>query len=715
MLREFCDRMSFVLDGGVFSLLEERLEVEPGRALVLQETGRSLAVVTAVRFAPPALSFPEGLLALEKTFSREGPSPSSSGAWVTEPSPEVAELFGGEWKEVARLAGGRWRYYLLTTLPLSLELRSDLGAFARLVGLWQDHQKVSPLENRLSRLSYTLLAARSAIASIFEPMPVEYFSAFLGDVLRESVFARRLAVLEDRGDSWRHLWGEPRYEPTRHGVFRETRILPSPLVVDEEHEGVLGGANLTALHALGIHVVLPLTGGPHRLFALMGWDRAPSEEDMNFLALFVHVASKALEISALHEENQRQLAEVSSKAFALEGIHSSTLHLMRQQCRHDLLDAASDILREMSQTSHLDLVVWKPQAGAYVLHGTPDGEHRAPEEVVHRGILEGCHIPREGLLSGAEVGFFCDAYMPGLREISQRHGLDRLILLGGQDTLYGAVGLAPTVTGKDYGDPMALKTLAGSVVVGLERCQLLERVTDQRDALDRRLLFMRLLRDIAEKVQEINDLDRLCESVESSLRLALGAQPPYLILQGDPNSGRAELLAWASKMEVPRVVTLLSGRPMLLTPLWSGRRCWGTIAVSSLDRVPLHSEEAEELFSLLAPLVAPRLASLMESRAWRRGHFLDVDAMVRQELRLELERLEAQGVDGELIVRPGRGPLNPGQEEMVRMAVVGWEWTWCLIPFGWDEEMREIFPPQEGWKQASERAEDGGVGLPPSP
>ena len=713
MLREFCDRMSFVLDGGVFSLLEERLGMELGRALVLQETGRSLAVVTAARFVPPVFSFSEGSQVLERAFSRENPL-APGGARVVSLSPEEADPFGEGWEEAARLAGDQWCYYLLTSAPLSLELRNDLGAFARLVGLWHDHQKVVPLESRLSRLSYTLMAARNAIASIFEPMPVEYFATFLGDVLREGAFSRRLAVLEDRGKEWRHLWGEPRYEPARQGIFRETRILPSPLMVDEEHEGVLGDANLAALRALGIHVVLPLMGGPHRLFALMGWDRAPSEEDMNFLALFVHVASKALEISALHEENRRQIAEVSTKAFALEGIHSSTLHLMRQQSRHDLLDAASDILKEMSQTSRLELVVWKPQAGAYVLHGVPAGNGRPPEEVVHRGILEGCTLPREGLLSGAEMNFFCETHMPGLKKICQRQGLDRILLMGDQDKFYGVVGLAPAVTGKDYGDPMALKTLAGSVVVGLERCQLLERVTDQRDALDRRLLFMRLLRDIAEKVQEINDLDRLCESVESSLRLALGAQPPYLILRGDSNSGRAELLAWASKMEVPRVVTLLSGRPMLLTPLWSGRRCWGTIAVSSLDRVPLHSEEAEELFSLLAPLVAPRLASLMESRAWRRGPFLDVDAMVRQELRLELERLEAQGVDGELIVRPGRGPLNPGQEEMVRMTVVGWEWTWCLIPFGWDEEMREIFPPQEGWKRASGRAEDGGVGLPPS-
>ena len=711
MLRDFCDRMSFVLDGGVLSLLEERLGREPGSTVVLQEAGRALSVVAAVRFVPASLSFSEGLNALEGLFAPEAPT-SACGAHVAEPSPEVEPLFEGHWREVVRLAGGRWRYYLLCSEPLSPALRGDLGTFARLMGLWQDHQALTPLETRLSRLSYTLMAARSAIASIFEPMPVEYFASFLGDVLRESVFTRRLAVLEDRKTSWRHLWGEPRYEPERQGVFRETRILPSPLAVDEDHAHVLGSANLAALRALGIHVVLPLVGGPHRLFALMGWERAPSEEDMNFLALFVHVASKALEISALHEENQRQLAEVSSKVFAMEGLHASTLHLMRQHTRPSLLEAACDILREMSQTSRLELVIWKPQAGAYVLHGARGGEAPHPEEVLHRGLLEG-DVPREGLLAGDEIGFFCEKYMPELQTLCRNRGLERLLLLGNQSTLYGVVGLAPAVTGGLYGDPMAMKTLAGSVVVGLERCQLLERITEHRDALDRRLLFMRLLRDIAEKVQEIHNLDLLCESVESSLRLALGAQPPYLILQGDQNSGRAELLAQAMKLEVPRVVTLLSGRPMLLTPLWSGRRCWGTIAVSSLEGVSLHSEEAEELFSLLAPLVAPRLASLMESRVWRRGHALDVDAMVRHELRLELERLESGGMEGELIVRPGRAPLNPGQEEMARLVVLGWEWTWCLVPFGWDEEMREIFSPEEGWKRATERAEDGGLGLTP--
>ena len=103
----------------------------------------------------------------------------------------------------------------------------------------------------------------------------------------------------------------------------------------------------------------------------------------------------------------------------------------------------------------------------------------------------------------------------------------------------------------------------------------------------------------------------------------------------------------------------------------------------------------------------------MESRVWRRGHALDVDAMVRHELRLELERLESGGMEGELIVRPGRAPLNPGQEEMARLVVLGWEWTWCLVPFGWDEEMREIFSPEEGWKRATESAEDGGLGLTP--
>ncbi len=709
-LREFCDRMSFVLDGGVLSLLEERLGREPGSAVLLQEVGRSLAVVAAVRFVPASLSFSEGLGALEKLFGRENPV-SACGAQVAEPSPEAAGLLNGEWREVARLAGGQWRYYLLASAPLSPELRGDLGIFSRLMGLWQDHQKVAPLENRLSRLSYTLMAARNAIASIFEPMPVEYFSAFLGDVLRESVFTRRLAVLEDQKHAWRHLWGEPRYEPLRQGVFRETRILPSPLAVDEDHAHVLGAENMTALRSLGIHVVLPLVGGPHRLFALMGWDRAPSEEDLTFLSLFVHVASKALEISALHEENQKQLAEVSSKVFAMEGLHASTLHLMRQHTRSSLLDAACDILKEMSQTSRLELVVWKPQVGAYVLHGARGEDRRSPEEEIHRGILEG-NVPRDGFLSGAEATFFCENYMPELKAVCQRQGLEKLLLLGDQNTFFGVVGLAPAVTGRDYGDPMAMKTLAGAVVVGLERCQLLERVTEHRDALDRRLLFMRLLRDIAEKVQEIHSLDLLCESVESSLRLALGAQPPYLILQGDQNSGRAELLALASKLEIPRVVTLLSGRPMLLTPLWSGRRCWGTIAVSSLEGISLHSEEAEELFSLLAPLVAPRLAALMESRVWRWGHTLDVDAMVRQELRLERERLAQGGMEGTLIVRPGRTPLNPGQGEMARLVVMGWEWTWCLVPFEWDEEMKEIFSPQEGWKLATERAEDGGLGLP---
>ena len=74
MLRDFCDRMSFVLDGGVLSLLEERLGREPGSTVVLQEVGRALSVVAAVRFVPASLSFSEGLNALEGLFAPEAPT-----------------------------------------------------------------------------------------------------------------------------------------------------------------------------------------------------------------------------------------------------------------------------------------------------------------------------------------------------------------------------------------------------------------------------------------------------------------------------------------------------------------------------------------------------------------------------------------------------------------------------------------------------------------
>ena len=85
MLRDFCDRMSFVLDGGVLSLLEERLGREPGSTVVLQEVGRALSVVAAVRFVPASLSFSEGLNALEGLFAPEAPT-SACGAHVAEPA-----------------------------------------------------------------------------------------------------------------------------------------------------------------------------------------------------------------------------------------------------------------------------------------------------------------------------------------------------------------------------------------------------------------------------------------------------------------------------------------------------------------------------------------------------------------------------------------------------------------------------------------------------
>jgi len=219
-MKNLFEKTNFLLDGGVLVLLSEYLADRISRGLIASPDGNDLAVLDA--FGTPMNSlFLEGAAGVvDSAF----PSPPLRTSFDVLTAP-----LSGEWPWAVRLRGMGWRFYILLGEEPTAEILEEMTSFAGLINLWQLHQKTAGVEERLSRLAYMVLATKNTLASIFEPMGVNYFGAFLHDVVQESLFPSRFSLLLDNGETLSLLEGEEMLLPPRKGIFARDILSPVPV------------------------------------------------------------------------------------------------------------------------------------------------------------------------------------------------------------------------------------------------------------------------------------------------------------------------------------------------------------------------------------------------------------------------------------------------------------------------------------------------------
>ena len=343
------EQMDFVLSGGALKSLTDFLAPRVPSALILVPRGADLHILDAVGVNPTQLILPGEGLRLGSLFSsRPAVSPCEL---------EQARTEKEEWPWALRMRGPHWEVYVLLKEKADESLLEELKPYAGMVRLWQQFQRVDANEGKLSRLSYMILATKSTLASIFEPMPLEYFASFVADVLRESLFPKSISILKDEGGHLSLLAGKMDALPPREGIYAQA-ILPSAPVLDQ------GPAPYRA--------VLPIAEAETRLFCVLEWEDLPDGEMLHFLELLGNLASRALAINSLRSKNTLAASQASSRDFTILSLSSVLKALRDEGDRSRFLALAADVFLEMGQMSECLLSVWDGEHGGYAL-----AEHRS--------------------------------------------------------------------------------------------------------------------------------------------------------------------------------------------------------------------------------------------------------------------------------------------------------------------------------------------------
>ena len=342
-ISELQNRIDFIVNGGALKLLNDFLTDKGIKALIVEPDGSgSLNVLDAVGVVPEGLKitdevsnlFTKGVAhdAYELDFA-EGPK---------------------SWPGVVRIRGTHWQIYiLLKDKPAnSSALINELKPYAGLIRLWQTVKNISDTEKKLSRLSYMILATKSTLASIFEPMPLQYFASFLADVLQESLFPKSIAILKDEGSYLTVFNGQADNIPERKGLYASQILPPAPVITSKDSP---------------VEVVLPVAEGDCRLFCVIRWDSLPDEQTMNFLELLGNLAVRAIAINNLRAQSRKAEASISSGEFTVLSL-SNVLKILRgADTRQKFYSLLVDIFMEQSRMSSCILASWNASRKGYVI------------------------------------------------------------------------------------------------------------------------------------------------------------------------------------------------------------------------------------------------------------------------------------------------------------------------------------------------------------
>lgn len=346
-INEFQNKIEFLVNGGALKNLTDCLNDKGIKALIVEpdETGK-LNVIDAAGLVPQSLT-------LEDNITKLFPSSIAREAYVLEFSDG-----SDKWQGVIQVKGAGWRIYILMEAkPANPSgLIEELKPYAGLIRLWQMFKNISDTEKKLSRLSYMILATKSTLASIFEPMPLQYFASFLTDVLQESLFPKSIAILKDEGSYLTVFNGQADSIPERKGIYASQILPPAPVIVSKDSPA---------------EVVLPVAEGDCRLFCLMQWDKLPDEQTMNFLELLGNLAVRAIAINNLRAQSIQAEANISSGEFTVLSL-SNVLKILRgAENKERFFSLLVDIFMEQSRMNNCILASWNPSRKGYIIN-----EHR---------------------------------------------------------------------------------------------------------------------------------------------------------------------------------------------------------------------------------------------------------------------------------------------------------------------------------------------------
>ncbi|MBQ6972531.1 MAG: hypothetical protein IJP86_09300 [Synergistaceae bacterium] len=342
-INELYRQVDFIISGGAVKTLTDFLEAS-GIKAVISEPGipGSLDVIGAAGLMPSSLTIPDEVSALfPKTVAKE--------------AFELAYSDGKKsWPGVVRIRGAQWELYiLLQDKPSSPDaLTAELKPYAGLIGLWETSRKISETEKKLSRLSYMILATKSTLASIFEPMPLQYFASFLADVLQESLFPKSIVILKDEGSYLTVFNGKADSIPERKGIYAAQILPPTPVVVKND---------------VPAEVVLPVADGDCRLFCLITWDKLPDDQTMNFLELLGNLAVRAIAINSLRSQSRQAEASISAGEFTVLSLSNVLKVLRGAEGRAKFMSLLVDIFMEQCRMQNCILVSWNKSRKGYTL------------------------------------------------------------------------------------------------------------------------------------------------------------------------------------------------------------------------------------------------------------------------------------------------------------------------------------------------------------
>ena len=351
-IKELYNKTDFIIKGGALKTLTDFLNEKGIKALVVEKGNKeTLNVIDAAGLVPESLTLKDDVTGL---FSKG----------IAKENFEIDFSKGNdEWPGVLRIRGAEWEIYILLKNPYENHeiLIEELKPCAGLIRLWQDFKTFSETEKKLSRLSYMILATKSTLASIFEPMPLQYFASFLADVLQESLFPKSVAILRDEGNYLTVINGKADSIPAREGLYASQILPPTPVVTKKD---------------LPVEVVLPVAEGDCRLFCLMQWEKLPDEQTMNFLELLGNLAVRAISINNLRLQSRQTEANISTGEFTVLSL-SNVLKILRgAESKAKFFSLLVDIFTEQSRMQNCLLASWNKARKGYTISENRTGHFK---------------------------------------------------------------------------------------------------------------------------------------------------------------------------------------------------------------------------------------------------------------------------------------------------------------------------------------------------
>jgi hypothetical protein len=368
MRENICEQIDFILQGGLLEKIAGELEKFTSSALILEIKNEDVIVLEAVNVELDRLMFKD--IGRELLSCSPVVPPIQKLYFDNFPIPVIPQL--EKWRNVIRFHSKEWDIYILIAEAPSQDLLDALRPYLKVVSYWISLRNSSQLEERLSTLSYMILTTKNTLASVFEPMSIEYYAEFLRDVFKESFFPQKIAVYVDDGFSVKLLKGDNLGTPNRTVFFATVKSFPKPIVYKAEDADKIG-LDSQLINGESI-IVLPVTHSAasnlnDRLFCIGVWEKHSANEVLNFMELLGNVASKALEMRELRITTEERAKQLDSRSYTIAAFHKVLKELVSYNDRIELFSFFLSFFSELSQAERVKLVVYDSRESKYFLVG----------------------------------------------------------------------------------------------------------------------------------------------------------------------------------------------------------------------------------------------------------------------------------------------------------------------------------------------------------